>query len=210
MSLANGRSTRKVLRFISNKDFKLRPMPRLLKGGKDNQNPPMRIRTKMQRWKLSLPPRITADRVELLLRRLSSLVAHRVHAAIWKTCWNGWCTKRGFQQEGACLFRCGDTSRDCIEHYAFCPLYKHCRHSALKLPPVSSLDVFFMLDHKSWTDDRFIVESIGVFALYSCFNAARVGGLLDCLQKCMDAIDRLCYHAVLNHSRSSKAFRRCT
>lgn len=92
-----------------------------------------RIRWKVERWR-GLPfglyglPGHYSPRIFRRLADLAALVAPRVHAAVFTTMWNGWCTHRRFQQRrkasNACLFLCGGGAEDAVEHYCRCPVVK--------------------------------------------------------------------------------------
>ena len=176
----------------------------LLKASPEHQDAHERIRAKLKRWQVSLVPRLAADRSRSLLFRLKRLVQPRVQAAAWKTLWNGWCTRRRFQQAGTCLVCDSVTARDCIEHYAFCGVFQEFRCNTLHLPRVRSLDQFLMLEHTAWDDTRLILEAVALFALYACFNFVRTKGRLE-KQACIDMMERNCYHAVREHKLSSRA-----
>ena len=66
-------------------------------------------------------PRIRVERAMLLLPAIASATPARVRAAVLRTWWNGWVTKRRFQQRSrGCIFGCDYP--DSIEHYAYCPV----------------------------------------------------------------------------------------
>ena len=86
-------------------------------------NPSARMRFKLERWELAGLPGITADRFPRALDDVRRYLPPRVGAAVLKTAWNGWCTRRRFQLHGRCVFRCGSwVQEDSIEHYAGCPV----------------------------------------------------------------------------------------
>ena len=186
------------------KHFQREAYMQLLRESTDYQDVHERLRAKMKRWPSDLVPRVRADRARSLLIRLGRLVRPRVLSAVWRTLWNAWCTQRRFQKEGGCLFKCGGQARDCIEHYAFCPLYLRFRRTSLRLSDITSLDDFLLLKHPSWPDDRLILEAIALFSVYTSHNMARTGSQLrgDAWVDCMD---RSSYHAVQNHRRSTAA-----
>ena len=64
------------------------------------RHPELRLRAKLEKWQLPLFPRLRAMRAVKLLERLPCLVPPRVLSAILRTWFNGWCTKRRFQQNG--------------------------------------------------------------------------------------------------------------
>ena len=76
------------------------------------------IRRRLDRWEVPLLRGRRTERFLKLLQRLHSLVPPRVIAAVVRTNFNGWCTKRRFGLTGGCIFGCSGT--DCIEHYSCC------------------------------------------------------------------------------------------
>ena len=189
------------------KNFQREAYAQIVKRGMDHQNAHNRFRAKMKRWPSGLVPRVQAERAQKVLARLGRLVRPRVLAAVWRSMWNGWCTRRRFQQDGLCLFGCSSTARDCIEHYAFCPRYTRFRQATLHLPKIESLDHFLLLQHPNWSDNRLILESIGIFALYTVFNMARVATDRASWTEAVyvEAMERSAYHAVQNHKSSAAA-----
>jgi len=80
-----------------------------------------RIRNKVERWRgihygLSGLPGKYSPMIAKRITRLAKLVTPRVHAAVFKTLWNGWCTHRRFQRRhldtNACFFQCGGEAED--------------------------------------------------------------------------------------------------
>jgi exonuclease III len=82
-------------------------------------DPEARLHKKLLRWRLPLFPRIRAMRATRVMSRLRSLVPPRVLAAVLRTWFNGWCTKRRFQSSGECLFGCS-LGEDSVDHYMSC------------------------------------------------------------------------------------------
>ena len=74
------------------------------------------------------------------LDRLRALVAPCVTAAVLRTMWNGWSTRRRFQQGWApCVLGCSsphDDVQDSIEHYAHCPIILDMSRRYLNVPPL--------------------------------------------------------------------------
>ena len=89
----------------------------------------------------------------------------------------------------------------------FCKFYVDLRVSALQLPPVTGMNGFHMVTHKPWSDDRLILESVAVFALYSVYNQVRLHVFMS-TEACADALVLACYHGVRNHPRSTAALTR--
>ena len=175
----------------------------LFRNSPEHQNVHDRLRTKLKRWPSNLVARLQADRAQSLLKRLGQLVRPRVLSAVWRTLWNAWCTQRRFQKDGACLFNCGEQARDCIEHYAFCAVFRTFRVS-LQLPAATRLDDFLLLSHPQWSDDRLILEAIALFCVYTCHNMARTSDQAGS-ESWVDSMDRPSFHAVYNHRRSAAA-----
>ena len=188
--------------------FQRQAYEQILLRGTARQAAHDRFRCKMKRWQTLLVPRIQAERAWGMMLRLGQLVRPRVFAAVWRTLWNGWCTRRRFQHEGSCMFGCSNTARDCVEHYAYCPIYQRFRGTTLFLPKIQSLDSLFLLRHNEWNDDRLILEAISVFAVYTVFNIARFASDRAGWQATVfvEAMERSAYHAVQNHKRSAAAF----
>jgi hypothetical protein len=96
-------------------------------------DPEARFRKKLERWRLPLFPRIRAMRAVRVMARLRLLVPPRVLAAVLRTWYNGWCTKRRFQCKGDCLFGC-TFGEDSIEHYMQCSRLYSYGQARLRLP----------------------------------------------------------------------------
>ena len=84
----------------------------------------MRIRDKMARWKLDIPPGILARKTLTRFKMLQKLVPPRVVVVYFKALWNAWPTEARFQREAPCVLCCEAQSRDRIEHYCFCPSFR--------------------------------------------------------------------------------------
>jgi hypothetical protein len=100
-------------------------------------DPEQRLRKKLERWKLPLFPRIRAMRAVRVMKRLRSLVPPRVLAAVLRTWFNGWCTRRRFQGRGECLYGCA-CGEDSIDHYMRCNRLSSYGQTRLRLPTESS------------------------------------------------------------------------
>ena len=176
----------------------------LLQKGPDRIVAEERHRKKQRRWVLQVPARIGATRALTLFKRLPLLVRPRVVTSLARTHWNGWCTRRRFQQVGCCVLGCSVRADDSIEHYLHCPVLKEMLANFLHLPRFTSMQEFLLLDHRLWSDSRLIVSAVSVHVLYTTFNHARLTGphSRECLH---DYMERSCYHAVLNHKRSQAA-----
>ena len=83
-----------------------------------------RIRHKLQRWKLQVPPGILVQRVFRNFKLLGQTCRPCVLAMQWRTLWNGWPTSARMRSltkadVAPCLFGCG-SGLDRIEHCAVC------------------------------------------------------------------------------------------
>ena len=189
------------------RDFQREAYKQLLRVGPDRLDGKERLRKKIERWRVPLPPRVATDRIHALLFRLGPLVRPRVHAAVWRTLFNGWCTRRRFQQHGACLFQCNAHAADSIEHYVSCRFYMDLRSAALQLLPISDASRLQMVFHRTWSDDRLILEAVAMFSLYTTYNQIRTHGFVSA-EVCADGLVQSCYNAVRNHGRSTTALSR--
>ena len=138
-----------------------------------------------------------------LFKRLARLVKPSVISSILHTHWNSWCTRRRFQQPGTCLFGCSLLAEDSLEHYSSCPLIRSFL-STLRLPAFNSMDMFLLLDHRLWSDEKLIVLAIAVHCVYTAFNYVRVNRFLTPMEL-QDFLQRAAYHATNRHSRSASA-----
>ena len=100
-------------------------------------DPEPRLRKKLERWRLPLFPRIRAMRAARVMVRLRLLVPPRVLAAVLRTWFNGWCTKRRFQGKGDCLFGCL-FGEDSVDHYMNCSRLHSYGQARLRLPRTSN------------------------------------------------------------------------
>ena len=176
----------------------------LLKNGCDSIIAEERHRNKQKRWNLQLPARFGAVRALALFKRLEALARPRVIASLARTHWNGWCTRRRFQQEGSCVLACSIKAADSIEHYMYCPLFRSMLDKFLHLPRFTSMQEFLLLEHRLWSDTRLIVSAVAVHVLYTTFNHARLTGPHSG-EYLSDYMQRSCYHAVLDHRSSQTA-----
>ena len=84
----------------------------------------LRMRYKIERWRLPGPEARTARQILRRLGRLGALVPPRIAAACFSTIWNRWVTARRFQRRGLpcnrCVLGCPGHAEDSIEHYSRC------------------------------------------------------------------------------------------
>ena len=104
----------------------------------------MRVRHKLDRWRVPQLPRVRVAHGLALLTALRGRAPPRVWAAMWRTLWNGWATSRRTQGRhgfGGCMFRCSATAPDSIEHYSSCQCLHAVTGALLNLPRAAAPDV---------------------------------------------------------------------
>ena len=124
-------------------------------------HPERRLRHKLARWQLPVFPRIRAMRAARIVPRLRRLVAPRVLAAVLRTWYNGWCTRRRFQGRGRCVFGCG-LGADSVDHYMCCSRVHGVGQRQLRLPvPADFMErgvLFMLLAASSQLSDETLVR----------------------------------------------------
>ena len=148
-----------------------------------------RFRHKLARWKLDDPnqpaftylsvtqrtPNWQARSAQQRLRQLAGLVAPRVHAAVFGSIWNRWCTRRRFQLRGTCRLCQAVHSEDSIEHYAFCKVVRELAARRLRL------DAFLHVNLHTFTCTNPLLNSkelltraaLLIYATYRALNYQR-------------------------------------
>jgi hypothetical protein len=171
---------------------------------KDTPNFNNRIRDKMHRWQLNVPPHRLADKIHRRLLQLRRLVSPRVLTSVWKLLWNGWITGRRFQNRSTtfCLFRCSDTAEDSIEHYVRCPIIREFARRKLNLHDLFPEHFFLAVEHLSLNDLTCIA-----LLTYSVFTSLiALANSADTMAR-EEYVQLLCTRlkfAVEGHSKSSK------
>jgi len=163
-----------------------------LKAIKDVHAPDVveRIRYKMDRWDgwpfgLTGLPEHYGRQMARRIAKVGQLVPPRVQAAVFTTCWNGWCTHRRFQKRhlptNVCVFKCSSSSEDSLEHYCRCPvILKAARHTLhFSYPEEMGLDLWVL--NSSWLDIDYNMRSLAllVYGTYMAFNRIRHGFVSD-------------------------------
>ena len=95
-----------------------------------------RMHHRAQLRRLPGNPETMGDRATEVLQALATAAPPKVWAAMLRTLWNGWCTKRRMEQIGGtgCIFGCAGVD-DSIEHYARCPAVADFARRRLGLTP---------------------------------------------------------------------------
>ena len=148
-------------------------MKQLLGSDSLNPNYEVRLRHKLERWRLDHPIGLATRRLLSRFERLKHLVTPRVQAAVFKTIWNGWCTKARFQNAGACVLSCSPDALDRIEHYAACPHQKKFLIDWFGLPDCFASLPYFLLVADGMTDRDITLLSVSVYAMFRATNCYR-------------------------------------
>ena len=139
-------------------------------------NPITRMRFKLERWNLCGFPGRTAERFVRALGCLKDNLPPRVCAAVLRTCWNGWCTKRRFQKLGPCVFGCGAfLQADSLEHYSGCQVCVGFLRSRLRyLTPIDRGHLIVLGVHRAYPDLGALLRlALWNYVLYMSFNHCR-------------------------------------
>lgn len=157
-----------------------------------------RIRVEVERWGLSGQPGYFTPVIGRRMRGLAKLVNPRVHAAVFRTVRNGWCTHRRFQNRASennkCMFLCGGQAEDSIEHYCKCPVTmrvaRHLMH--LSYPDEAAMDLWVL--NSGWLDSEDVMRGMALL-IYGCYmacNNIRCKGI-----SCSDQA----FHCIAQHCR---------
>ena len=172
-------------------------------------SPEIRLRQKLDRWPLPLFPRIRAMRAATVLQRLRGLIPPRAVAAVLRTWFNGWCTRRRFQQASDCLFGC-TMGADSLEHYIRCSkLHRH-GESWLRLPLPSTLEdrgVHFLLLAPRFRldDDTLIRRALLLTAAYRLHCSHRRGSPFTDDEVLRRALAQAVKEAAVGHTRAVRS-----
>ena len=148
------------------------------------------------------------------ITRLAKLVTPRVHAAVFKTLWNGWCTHRRFQRRhldtNACLFQCGGGAEDSLEHYCRCTVVlrvaRHVFH--FSYADQTAFDIWAL--NSSWLDSPENLRGLAllVYGTYMAFNTIRHNKVSDSHQA-FHCIVQHCKQGAMGHAPSMKYIDAC-
>ena len=170
-------------------------------------SPERRMREKLTRRRLTIQPRVAAQRAIRILEALRTLATPRISNAVLSTQWNRWTTACRFQRTQACRLRCSADSQDSIEHYACCPIIRTAALTLLRIelcPWPAALGDFLLLTDAPCQDPtvdlprRRLGMAVLVTAAYRTTNAARQSipatptGAADMMRQAM-------WEAVRNH-----------
>jgi len=178
--------------------------------GMTTPNPNERIRYKVERWRnkpyglMGLPGHYMYS-IHKVLLQISKEVPPRVHAAVYRTLFNGGCTSRRFQGSGKCLFMCGGGAKDSIEHYCRCPSTMRVARSYLRVDYPSELALTLWLLNSGWLAhaDARMGLSLLIYGVYSAFNTLRQGRVND-QQQVHHLIVQHCKQGAFGHPQAMK------
>ena len=175
----------------------------LLDAATFNANHEQRLRHKLERWRLECPIGVATRRLLRRLSRLQALVTPRVQAAVFKTIWNGWCTKARFQDVGACVLACSSSASDRIEHYASCPHQKNLIVDWFGLPERFLSLSYFLLVADNMTDDDISLLAMSVYAMFRATHHYRHSVSFSSSQV-RDFLQQACHDCTAGHSKSRR------
>ena len=172
-----------------------------------------RIRHKLGRWRgvpfgLSGLPGHYTQQVHNVLLHISKETPPRVHAAVFRTLFNGWCTSRRFQKRHSsanhCVFRCSATAEDSLEHYCRCPIVRRVARQYLHLeyPCDSYVDVWMLNTGWFCSAEVRIGIAILIYGAYNAHNTARQGPIKD-QQQAYHLIIQHCKQGTFGHKKAS-------
>ena len=109
------------------------------------------------------------------LKTLAQLVSPRVHASVFGSIWNRWCTLRRFQFRGRCRLCQSLHSEDSIEHYAFCSVVKELAARRLRLDTQRhvNLHTFTLTNPCLNTKQLLSRAALLIYATYRALNFQR-------------------------------------
>ena len=120
-----------------------------------------------------------AQRFHQALHMLSSRVAPRVRAAVWKAAWSGWCTSERFQGTNHCPLGCTCfLDFDGLRHYAVCEVVGHFKRHFLGLTAPRSTErlgnmVALGLESYMPTEEDLIKRAVACYAVMMTSNHLR-------------------------------------
>ena len=145
---------------------------------------------------------------------LSKIVAPRVHAAAFKTLWNGWTSERRFQRRrghnNRCRFRCSESAEDSIEHYCRCGVIIEVARSYFNMhyPAEEALNIWALNTH--WVDRQEVMTCVAllIYGAFNAFNSIAHHGISSKAQahKC---IIQHCKQGATSHAASSQVLANC-
>jgi len=164
----------------------------------------LHVRRRLDRWRVTALPGHRTARLLEGLAAIKSLVPPRVIAARVRAAFNGWPTRRRFQQRGQCCLDCG-VEEDSVEHYAVCAVFHRLcgRLLALPRPAVDELGSFLGLQRTGRTE--LAKRALASYALYRTLIGVRCGLLRP--PEFSDAFKAFLREGVRGHQAASALLR---
>ena len=114
-----------------------------------------------------------------MVDRLKNMAPPRVQAAIYRTWFNGWCTKRrfGIKENCYCVFGCQWRNTDSVEHYMVCPCIRRWAEKELGIKDEGSPEErgasWLLLDCDKRSDFELTIRAVRLAAVYRAYNYCR-------------------------------------
>ena len=176
---------------------------------------------KLQRWNLQDPdkplhqhlsvrqrtPNWHARSSHQRLKELAHLVTPRVHAAVFGSIWNRWCTLRRFQSRGRCRLCQRPLTEDSIEHYACCTVVRDVAARKLRLDPILHVNIysFTCTNPLILTEEVLSRIALLIYATYRALNYQRHAVLPLQGEDLQHAISQWLIEGTRGHPKSSHA-----
>jgi len=183
-------------------------------------HPLNRLRAKLDRWfeskgnmvgwALAGPPAHIVARVHKHMQKLPHLVAPRVCAAVLRSVFNGWCSRRRFQErdhpDNICVLGCGGGAEDCIEHYCRCPALLDTLKNRLRvnLPIEKALSFWVMNEPCLDLDDMLVCSAIINYAGYMATNKFRNTKRASDHDTARNAINQFVTQSAIGHPATAR------
>ena len=167
-----------------------------------------RLRHKLDKLQLPVLPRVRVSRIQAVLKRLPRLVPPRVIAAVIRTLYKGWTTRRRFQQEGPCCFGCR-LGEDSEQHYAGCPRVQAFATRRMRLRPEEEprnrTTSFLLLDSASLLpDDTLTKRALVTAAAYRAHCKLRRLSPLRSEEEALRALEQAAKDAAAGHRNAMR------
>ena len=154
-----------------------------------------RIRNQVERWRhvpyvINGLPGHYSPMIAKHLVKLSKIVTPRVHAAVFTTIWNGWCSERRYQRRrssaNVCKFKCGTDAEDSLEHYSKCPVVLKVARGYLHFsyPLEEAINLWTLCNHWVAHDGNMRSLALLIYGSYMAHNTIRHNGIGEDTQAC--------------------------
>jgi hypothetical protein len=183
-------------------------------------DPLRRLRVKLDRWfeangnqvgwALPGPPAQITVRIHRALQKLPHLVSPRVCAVAFRTIFNGWCTRRRFQQrhslENRCVLGCPAGCEDSIEHYCRCPAVLDIleRKLSIRITVQSALAFITFCDKALAVDSLLICSALLNYAIYMATNIYSHSKRAPNKETAYNAMAQILIQSAVGHPQTGK------